>query len=236
MQTGCLASKEGIEQVTESLEIHKRLDNIVGQAQSWEQLARLLYEDSKFGATEEAASQVIGLLSDASDQFTVCHCYNVNLLGRICRSKGETKKAISYHETAIGIASSFNWLDLLFWNNYNLAHLFFGEKRFDDAHIHVERAKSHAISSSYLLGRAMELQAGFWYEEGRFEEAKTEASRAVGVYEGIGAVKDMELCKTLLQNIEEKMKTADGSCKSNLNGKFLETMSLPTPFNASFSA
>ena len=197
-------SKEGIGQATESLEICKRLDDVFGQALSWQELAWLLYGDRQLDAAEEAALRVIDLLSDTSDQFPVCECYD--LLGKICRSKGEIEKAINYHETAIGIASSSNWLDLLFWNNYNLAQLFFGEKRFDDAHIHVERAKSHAINDSYYLGRVMELLAGFWYEEGRLEGAKSEALRAVGVYEGIGAAKDLENCKTLLRKIGEKMK------------------------------
>ena len=52
----------------------------------------------------------------------------------------------------------------------------------------------------------MELQARIWYEERKLEGAKSEALRAVGVYEGIGAAKDLENCKTLLRKIGEKMK------------------------------
>ena len=222
-------NKEGIEQATESLEIYKRLDCVSGQARSWQHLAWLLYEDEQLDAAEEAALRVIDLFSDASDQFTVCECYN--LLGRICRSKGKTEKAINYHEISLGIASSSNWLDHLFWNNYNLAQLFFSEKRFYDAHTHVERAKSHAINDSYRLGRAMELQAGFWYEEGRFEEAKSEVLRAAEVYEGIGDTKDVEDCKNLLRDIEEEMVV---SGESGFSGEPLETMSLPTLSNSPF--
>ena len=101
-------------------------------------------------------------------------------------------------------------------------------------HIHVECAKSHAIDSSYSLGRAMELQAGFWYKEGKLEEAKSEALRAADVYEGIGNTKDAEDCKTLLRKIEKEMKTAVDSGQSDLNGELLETMSLPTLPNPLF--
>ena len=224
--------KEGIEHAAESLEICKRLDDVSGQAGSWQQLGWLLYEDERFDTAEEAASRVIDLLSDASDQFPVCGCYN--LLGRICRSKGETEKAIKHFEISLGIASSFNWYGHMFWNNYDLAVLFFGEKRFDDVHIYVERAKSYAVNDSYPLGRVMELQAGFWYEEGKLEEAKSEALRAVGVYEGIGAAKNMERCKAILRNIENKVEMVAASGQPDSNGELLEVMSLSTPSNPSF--
>jgi tetratricopeptide (TPR) repeat protein len=45
--------------------------------------------------------------------FRVCQCHR--LLGDIHYSKGETEKAIDHFETALGIASSFNWHDQLFW-------------------------------------------------------------------------------------------------------------------------
>jgi hypothetical protein len=40
------------------------------------------------------------------------------------------------------------------------------------------------------------------YQEGRLEEAKSEALYAAGVYEKLGAVKGVEDCKKLLQKIE----------------------------------
>jgi tetratricopeptide (TPR) repeat protein len=88
---------------------------------------------------------------------------------------------------ALGIASSFNWHDHLFWAHYALAELFLDEGRFDDAHAHVERAKSHAVNNAYYLGRAMELQARVWYKQHRLEEARSEALRAADVYEKLGA-------------------------------------------------
>ena len=197
--------EEGIQQVKEALEIHERLNDVPGQAWSLQRLARLLYSGKQFNAAEEAALRAIDLLSDEGNQFPICECYRT--LGQICHSRGETEKAIKHFETAVGIASTFNWYNILFWNNYSLAELFFDEHRFDDAHTHIERAKSHAVNDSYLLGRAMELRAEFWYEERKFEEAKSEVLRAVDVYEGIGSTKDVEDCKAILRVIEEEIET-----------------------------
>ena len=205
--------KEGILRAKEALEIYERLNDSSRQGLSLRQLASLLYFDEQFDAAEEAALRATDLLSDKGEQsvvsqgkqFPICECYRV--LGQICHSKGETEKATKHFETAIGIASTSNWHDHLFWNNYSLAELFFSEDRFDDAHARIERAKSHAVNDSCNLGRAMELQAGFWYEECKFEEAESEALRAADAYERIGAMKDVEECKAILRNIEKKQET-----------------------------
>ena len=218
--------EEGIQQATEALGIYKQLGHTYGEACTCLELARLLYGDKRFDAAEEAALRGIDLLTDERGQFPACSCYR--LLGDVCRSKGEVDKAIGRYETAIGIATSFNWHEHLFWNHYSLAELFFGENMFDDAHTHVERAKSHAANDPYHLGRAMELQARFWYEECRFEEAKSEALGAADVYEGIGATKGVEDCKSILRDIEEKMKTLVASGEPDSNGEFLDIMH-PTP-------
>ena len=199
--------KEGIQRVEEALEIFERLNNVSGQAHSLQLLASLLYADKQLDAAEEAALRTIELLSDQGDQFTVCDCYAT--LGNICGSRGEVEKAVNYFEMALGIASSSNWLDLLFWINYSLAELFLGENRFDDAHTHVGRAKSHIINSSSDLDRAklMRLQAKIWHKERKLEEAKSEALRAADALEKLGATKSLEICRELLQDIENEMKT-----------------------------
>ena len=224
--------KEGIVQAKEALEIYERLNDVSGQGQSLQRLASLLYRDGQSNAAEEAVFRAIDLLSGEGDryQYSVCACYQV--LGRILYySKGETEKAIKHFETAIRIASTFNWHVHLFWNNYCLAELFFGEKRLDDAHTHVELAKSHAVNDPYLLGRAMKLQARFWYEEGRFKEAKSEALGAADIYERGGATRDLELCRTLLRDIEEGIKVS-GESDFNDVGEALETILLLTPANS----
>ena len=104
--------KDGIVQAKEALEIYKRFNDISGQARSWQFLAQSLWSDNQLDAAEEAALQAINLLSDKGDQVPVCDCYR--LLGKICRTRGETEKAIKHFETALGIASSFNWQEQLF--------------------------------------------------------------------------------------------------------------------------
>ena len=113
-------------------------------------------------------------------------------------------KAINHFETALGIASSFKWHDQLFWINYAMAWLFSGENRFDDAHAHLERARPYAINSPYNLGRAMELQAWFWLQERKLEEAKSKALGAIDVFERLGAAKDVEDCRAILRDIEKE--------------------------------
>ena len=217
--------EEGIEQAREALEIYGRLDYLLGQGQARQQLAWLLYHDGQFDATEEAALRAIVLLSYTGDQHGVSDCHR--LLGKIHHSKGDTEKAINQFETAIKIASTFNFHNSLFWTHYNLAELFSDGGRSDDAHVHVQRAKSYTINDKYLLGTTMGLQAYFWYKEGRFEEAKSEALRAAEVYKGIGATTDAERCEAILRDIESDF---DGI------GKLLDTRLLPTPANSSFSA
>ena len=193
--------EEGIRQAREALDIYEQFNDTLGHARSWLHLARLLYGNKQLDAAEVTALRAIDLLSDEDEQFSVCSCYR--LLGDICRSKSKIDEAINHYEAALRIASLFSWHEHLFWNNHSLAELSFDENRFDDADAHVERAKLHTVDNPYLLGRAMELQVNFWYKEYRLEEAKAEVLSAVGVYEGIGATKDAERCRAILQNIED---------------------------------
>ena len=194
--------KEGIEQAKEALEIYEQLGKILEEADSRRSLAQLLHQDGQLGAAEEVASRAIDLLSNIEGEpYPVCECYRI--LGLVSHSRGETAKAIKHFETAIRIASSFNWHHHLFQNNKSLAELLFNEDRFSDAHTHLERAKSHVANDPYSLGGAMKLQAQFWHKESRFEEARAEVLYAAEVYEGIGATKDAEDCRALLWDIEE---------------------------------
>ena len=197
--------EEGMAQAREALEICERHKHTSGQGRSWLRLAWLLCRDGQLDAAEEAASRAIEHLSDAQvGQFEVCGCHHI--LGTIYHSKGEIEKAVEQFETAIGIASKFNWHGELFWNNFDQARLFFGEGRFDEAQAHIERAKSYAIDSTYLRGRAMELQAELWYGQRRLAEAKSEALDALYAYKTIGDVKRAENCGTrVLRKIEESM-------------------------------
>ena len=203
---------EGVQQAKESLRIFEQLNHTSGQADSLQQLAGLLCSDHQLDAAEEAISKSINILLDLGDKFGVCTSYY--FLGNICHSKGEMEKAIDNWEKVLEIADS-SWDSQHFWSNYSLAGIFFEQGRFDDAHAHSEHAKLHAINDPYHLGRVTEQQAEFWYEEGRLREAKSEVLCAISEYEKIGAVKDLEGCRRLLQKI-----VAD---ESDVIGELLET-------------
>ena len=204
--------KEGIEVAKEALEIFERLGFAAQQAECLVKLALLFCSDRQFDAAEEAALRAIGILPEEGDQFMVCTSHRT--LGEIYRFKGEIKKAIHHNEVALGIASSFDWPDLLFWVHYGLAGLFRCQGRLDDAQAHVEHAKSHAINSAYYLGHATEEQASVLYEQRRLEEAKSEALRAVETYDKLGAVKEAERCKQNLWIIEKALNALVASGQS----------------------
>lgn len=192
--------KEGIQQVEEALGIFKGLNDKQGQALSLQRLARLLYDDGQLGAAEEVASQAIDLLSDESDRFHICESHRI--LGNIYRSKGETERAIGHFETALEIASPSNWHDELFWIHSDLARLFLGDSRFDDAQAHVADAKSHVVDDAFRLGRVMGLQAAIWCGEGKYEEARSEVLGATAIFKKLGAARELERCGEFLRTIE----------------------------------
>ena len=201
--------KEGIEQAAEALNIYKELDNAYGQGVCLGQLAQLYHNDDQLDSAEEAATQAIDLLSDVDNQSDICNCYR--LLGKISNSKGETDKALGYFKKALEIATASKWHDTLYWVHCNMADLFFVRNEFEDAHTHIEQAKSYAINDLHRLGRATENQALYWYKESKYEEARSEALCAANVYEKIGATKDVEECHAMLQDIEEALSKPGGS-------------------------
>ena len=194
--------QEGIQQGEEALEIYEQLGDTGEQAECLNYLAWLFYGDKQLETAEKAAYRAIRLVPDGNDQFLVCQCRRIR--GKVCNSKGETETAINHFEAALRIASPFDWHDELAGIHYSLAKLFSKQGRFDDAHAHVEKIKSHAVNNACNLGHAMRLQAGFWYQQHRFEEAKSEALRASDVYERLGATKSLEKCRALLRDIHQK--------------------------------
>jgi len=156
---------------------------------------------AELNAAEEAASRAFDLSVENGNRSQVQQCHHV--LGQVYHSKGKNEMAIRHFEKALGIATSLNQHNALFWVHHALASLFSDEGKLDDAHTHIEIAKSHTTNNAYLLGRAMDLQASFLYQEHRFEEAKIEALRAVEVFEKLGAAMYAENTKKLLLSIEE---------------------------------
>ena len=211
---------EGVQQAREALKIRKRLGDIVGQAQCFNNLAMLLYGDGQLDAAEEAAFHSIALLPEKAEELLLCQLHD--LLGNIYRSKGKRKKATYHLEVALGIATPFNWHSQLFWVEYSLAQLFLDEDRFDDVYVHTERAESHAVdgSDAYYLGRVMKLRAEALYRQHRLEEAKSQALRAFEMFERLGAASDQDSCRDLLQEIEGSMKSRvlSSECSSFSSG------------------
>ena len=222
-QTGL--HKEGIDQAKEASEIFKRLGDTGKQADCLVKLAWLFCWDKQLDAAEEAAFHAINLLPEKGQQFRVCESHRT--LAYTYRSKGDTEKAIHHFEVAIEIASPFDWHNSLFWLNYDLAVLFCDGDRADDAQARLEYAKSHTANSPYNLGYVMELQARVWYGQHRLEEAKSEVLRAADIFDKLGAAKDAEHCRGLLQKIETSLAAPgqpDPDCELLQNCYFLRAL------------
>jgi tetratricopeptide (TPR) repeat protein len=213
--------EEGIEQAKEASEISKRLGDTVNQAGHLINLAYVLRDDEQLDAAEEAIYRAIDLLPEKGEEFQVCNCHRV--LGDVYRGKGESEKAIYHFEVALEIASTLNDRNELFWIHYALSELSSEEDRFNDAHAHIERAKSYADNDPYLLACASHLQASIWDRQNMFEEAKSEALRALDVFEKLGATDNAECTRALLGQIDDRAR-GNGSGESADDGEPLETM------------
>ena len=164
-------------------------------------LGWLLSEAGQLDAAEETGLRALNLLPENSQIWP----YNAHrLLGNIYRSKGETKKAIHHLEAALGIASSLNMARQLFWIHHSLSRLFSDAGMFDEAQSHVEHTKVHARNSPYLLARVMHQQARVWDEQCMFEEAISEALRALEVFEKLGATHDAEITRQGIRHLNAR--------------------------------
>jgi tetratricopeptide (TPR) repeat protein len=201
--------EEGIQQAKEALEIYERLDDTAAQADCLVDLAYLLRDSGQLDAAEEAAFRTIDLLPAKGEEYRVCQSHR--LLGRVYEYKGEIDKAIHHYELTLGIASTFDWHDVLFWAHYSLAGLFRNEHKLDEAQVHVEHAKSHAANDTHFLGLAMEEQAWVWCMQHRLEEAKSEALCAADFFDKLGAAKALGQCRELLRRIEEELNSPTAS-------------------------
>jgi tetratricopeptide (TPR) repeat protein len=197
--------EEGIQQAEEALAIYERIGGTEEQVMLLQALAELFLHDERLDAAENTASRAIGLISGKGQEFLVCQTHHI--LGKIHRSKGEKEKAIHHFKMALGIASPHNWRNELFWSHICLAGLFLKEGEFDEANTHIEQAKSRAVSDVYNMGCAMYMQANVWFQQDKLEDAKSEALRAFGILENLGAATDATISRDLLQKIERAMKS-----------------------------
>ena len=67
-----------------------------------------------------------------------------------------------------------------------------------------------------------------------FEKARVEASHAAEIYEKLGAARDLEKCRKLLQRIDEDLNNPVLSDELDVDGELLETLPLPARVNVPF--
>ena len=193
---------EGIRQAEKASRIFEKFCDVVQRAQCLVTLAWLLCHCGQLNAAEEAGSCVIDLLPEKGEEFLVCQAHHA--LGEIYQKKGERKKAIHHLEVALGIASSLDRVDQLVWINFSLADVFSKQGEFEDAQTYLEHAKSHAGDNTYVLAYVMYQQAWVWDRQRRFDEARSEALRALNAFEMLGAVNNAEFIRKLLRRIDTR--------------------------------
>ncbi|KAF9793512.1 hypothetical protein BJ322DRAFT_1103895 [Thelephora terrestris] len=217
--------EEGVHQAREALGIFERLGETLDRARCLSALARLLQADGQLNAAEEAIVQSIGLLPEKGEEYMVCASHHA--LSEVYRFKREREKAVHHYKVALEISSTFDWQPSLFGIHLSLAVFFLDEDGFDDAQVHVERAKSYTPDNAYYLGRAALLQAQIWYRQHMLEGAESEALRAQEIFEKLGNPKYLEESRGLLRKIEEATESLSPSSKSDSNGGLPETICAP---------
>ena len=222
--------KEGIEQAEEALEIYKRFGDTAGQAECSGNLAWCLFGDYQFGAAEDILSRTIDSLPEKGQDFLLCRLHS--FLGMVYNRKGEKEKGIDHLETALGIAYPFNWHRELYSIHYCLADVFGAQDEFEDANTHIERAKSHTVDDTHNLAHAVQMQARIWVQQRRLEDARLEASRALEIYEKLGAAQDARMCRRLLQQIERVIEGESTSSESDFSCESSDRTPFPIPADA----
>ena len=215
--------REGIQQAKKASEIFGRLGDAGKQAHCLIVLASLLRREQQLDAAGDAASHAIDL-SENRDQHLLCQCHQV--LGAIHQSKGNIDKAIHHFEASLRIASLLNSHSLLSEGHLSMARLYFKESKLSHAHTHIEHAKSHTGNDTLRLARVVFMSACVLYEQHRFGEAKSEASRALDAFGNLGAADLVEQTKQILENIEEMIHESHDNGKPS---KWCSSSRLSTP-------
>ena len=142
-------------------------------------------------------------------------CSDRSFLRRDYQAKGEREKAVYHLKATLGITSRFGWNGWLsFMAHHALAAVFCLEGKFGDAHAHVEQAKPHAVNNTYRQGQAAFMQAMIYYKQHRLEDAMSEALRALGIFEELGNLDQIEECRNFLEDIKGATKSPDNSAVS----------------------
>lgn len=195
--------EEGIQQGREALKIFGRCGDMGEYVKCLSSLSGLYRLNNQLDAAEEASTHALTVLPEKGQEFAVCEIHRD--LGKICQSKGEERKAEDHFKTALRIASESNQCyGQLFWINFDLANFFINQAKLDDAHAHIERAMSHTPDNDYCLGRVTFLRACVWHWQRRYQEARSDALRALEIFGRLGATTNLSPCEELLRAIEQE--------------------------------
>ena len=66
----------------------------------------------------------------------------------------------------------------------------------------IEQVKLLSGSNAYVLGRLVRLQGWVYHQQGKLEDATSEALRALEIFEKLGAPGDANHCRALLGSIQ----------------------------------
>ena len=188
--------EEGILQAWEASEIFGRFGKTGKQVHCLGVLAPLLHKNGQLDAAG-VASRAIDL---SKTQLELCQSHRV--LGEIHQSKGNTEQAIHHFETSLRIASLPGSGGQPSMVHLSLADLYAREGKFTDTYAHIEHAKSHVGNNMFLLGHAYMMSTRVLGMQRRFEEAKSEALRALAVFEELGAADLVEKMREFLKRVE----------------------------------
>ena len=182
--------EEAIQQGEEAMEIFERVGDMRERAWCSSLLATLFLEDNQPDVAEETAIRTIKLLPEEGEEPGLCELHRT--LGCIYRSRGEREKATHHLQTALKIASSFNWDESLSSIHFDLAMLFHDEDELDNAHAHMEQAKLHMVDNTYELGCLLYEHARMYYHQHMLDDATSEALRAFDIFNKLGLTNGSE--------------------------------------------
>jgi len=197
------AFEEGRRRVSEALEMYERSGDTIGRTRCLHNLTWLLLCAGQLEAAKDAALQAVEFLPEKGEEYLLSKSHRG--LGVVYDSMGDKENATHHFRTALGTVPPFSWRGELFLVHYSLAKLFCAEDELDEATIHIEQAKFHTVDDAYDLGRAMEMQAWILYQQGKPEEAMSEALSVLEIYGKLGVVKDVGNCRELLRRIDGAM-------------------------------
>ena len=195
--------EEGIQQSREAMTIFQRLGELEWVADCHVRLSYLFRHANRPVDAEECESQAIGLidaLMPVAPPFTrgILH----GLLCGIYSSRRDTEKVIFHHEAAY---EDIPHRSHRFSSHCGRAKIRIAEGRFDDAEAQLEHAGSLAANDSAESGVLMLHRAYLLRGRGKFEEARSEAFRALDLVEKFGGGDNVEEVKGLLHLINKDM-------------------------------